>query len=40
MCDREEKIKESRDQNKRHTIIKAIECSFSFVVIREKKSDT
>jgi hypothetical protein len=39
MCDRDEKIRESRDQDRRHTIIRAIKCSFSLVIIKEKKSE-
>jgi hypothetical protein len=40
MCDRDEKIRESRDQDRRHTIIRAIKCPFSLVIIREKESET
>jgi hypothetical protein len=39
MCDREDKIRESRDQDRRHTISRAIECSFSAIEIRNKDSD-
>ncbi len=39
ICDRDRKINESRDQNRRHIANRRIECSFFVVVIRDVDSD-
>jgi hypothetical protein len=39
MCDREDKMKISRDQDRKHTISRAIKCSFSAIEIKNQDSD-